>query len=188
VKSTGVVTEYTEEYKEKCKQAWYAAGRPTNSNLWYNATPEDDLGRKPTAPVLRRWRNDRMWDFWGDEMDSRAIAIVEDSLITKKAEMLQRQADMAWELQTNGMQYLKEKGFDTSASAVSAVIRGAELERTSRGIGEMIVKMASMGDSELKDEIIKMINRGSENDQIVDVEEVPEKKGDTPETVDADTE
>ena len=188
MKSVAIVTEYTEEYKEKCKQAWYAAGRPVATKLWVEATPTDDLGRKAGMQSLRKWRDERMWDFWADEMDSRAIALVEDSLITQKAQMLQRQAEMAWKLQDKGIEYLDKEGFDNSSSAVQAIIRGAELERTSRGIGEMIVKMASMGDSELKDEIMKMINRASENDQIIDVDETPEKKGDEPEPINADTE
>ena len=124
-----------------------------------------------------------MWDFWADDMDSRSIAIAENSLVQQKADMLQRQAEMARQLQDKGLDYIQSAGFDNSSSAVQAIIRGAELERTSRGIGEMIVKMATMGDSELKDEIMKMINRGAENDQIVDVEEVPEKKEGTDESV-----
>jgi hypothetical protein len=183
VKSVALFTEYTDEYKEKCKQAWYAVGRPKNAKLWLDATPIDDLGRKPNAILLRKWRSERMWDFWADDMDSRAIAIVEDTLITQKAQMLQRQADMAWKLQDKGIAYLEAEGFDNSSSAVQAIIRGAELERTSRGIGEMIVKMASMGDTELKDEIVKMINRASENDQIIDMDEVPEKKEEENESV-----
>lgn len=176
MKSVAIVQEYSEEYKEQCKQAWFAAGRPVSTKLWLEATPEDELGRKATMQSLRKWRSERMWDFWADEMDSRALAIVEDNLITQKAEMLKRHANMAWSLQEMGMAYLASGTFDNSSSAVQAIIRGAELERTSRGIGEMIVKMAQMGDSELKDEIMKMINRASENDQIIDVEETPEKK------------
>jgi len=179
VKSVAIVQEYSEEYKEQCKQAWFAAGRPVSTKLWLEATPEDALGRKATMQSLRKWRDERMWDFWADEMDSRVIAKAEESLIAQKAQMLQRQAEMAWKLQDKGLEYLDKEGFDNSSSAVQAIIRGAELERTSRGIGEMIVKMAQMGDSELKDEIMKMINRASENDQIIDVDDVPEKKDDT---------
>jgi hypothetical protein len=182
------MTAYTEDYKILCKHAWYNAGRPKSKKDWLDATPEDEHGRKPSTIILRNWMSEHAWHFWADDLDAKAMVIVEDSLITRKAEMLQRQAEMAWKLQDKGLAYIEVEGFDSSSSAVQAIIRGAELERTSRGIGEMIVKMASMGDSELKEEIMKMINRGSENDQIIDVDEIPEKKEENIETLDADTE
>ena len=181
--SLDTYVRYTDEYKTACKHGWYSAGRPKEGDVWLAATPEDEKGRKPGINVLRKWKAEMMWDFWADDMDSRSIAIAENSLVQQKADMLQRQAEMARQLQDKGLDYIQSAGFDNSSSAVQAIIRGAELERTSRGIGEMIVKMATMGDSELKDEIMKMINRGAENDQIVDVEEVPEKKEGTDESV-----
>lgn len=180
--------EYSDEYKELCKQAWYSAGRPTNAIAWMDATPEEEAHhRKPGIEILRKWKRERMWDFWGDELDSKAMTIVEDNLVAKKAEMLQRQADMAWKLQDMGLDYLKDEGFDSSASAVQAIIRGAELERTSRGFGEMMLKMAQMGNEELKEEFIKLVNRASENNQldVIDSEEIPEKKEDKTEQINA---
>ena len=168
--------EFSDEYKEKCKTAWYADGRPAQFERIHAIIPEDERGRKPIIRTLRQWRKDMMWDFWADDLDSKALAIVEDTLIMQKADMLKRHAEMAHDLQMQGMSYLKETGFDTSSSAVSAIIKGAELERTSRGIGEMMVKMAQMTDSELKDEIMNQINRASEAGQIIDVQEVPEKE------------
>lgn len=174
--------EYTEEYKEMCKQAWYAAGRPTNANQWTEITPEDEANhRKPHIELLRKWKRERMWDFWADELDAKAIATVEDNLVAQKAAMLQRQADMAWKLQDKGVEYINEHGFDSSASAVQAIIRGAQLERESRGFGEMMLKMSKMGNEELTAEFIAMVNRGFENgqlEQVTDAEEV--KKEDEP--------
>lgn len=168
--------EFSDEYKEKCKTAWYADGRPAQFERIHAIIPEDERGRKPIIRTLRQWKKDMMWDFWADDLDSRALAIVEDTLISKKVEMLKRHADMGQELQLRGMSYLKETGFDTSSSAVSAIIKGSELERTSLGIGEMFEKMAKMTDGELKDEIMNQINRASEAGQIIDVQEVPEKE------------
>lgn len=170
------IKEYSDTYKEKCFIAWYSAGRPNPYEQTHAIIPEDELGRKPMIRTLRQWRKDLMWDFRADDLDSKALAVVEDSLVSQKADMLKRQAEMAHNLQTIGMDYLDKEGFDTSASAVSAIIKGAELERTSRGIGEMMVKMATMNDAELKDEIIRQINRASDNNQIIDSDLVPEKE------------
>jgi len=113
--------------------------------------------------------------------------LVEDDLIQRKAVMLQEQAQRGFELQELGMIYLRATGtmggFDSSSAAVQAVIRGAELERTSRGIGEMILKMSKMSDVDLKAEIIKGMKQMSEAGQIIDVEPVPdEQKDDTEST------
>lgn len=180
---TGMIqAEYTDEYKEMCKQAWYSAGRPTNAIRWTEVTPEDEVNhRKPHIELLRKWKRERMWDFWADELDAKAVAIVEDNLVAQKSQMLIRQADMAWKLQDKGVEYIEEHGFDSSASAVQAIIRGAQLERESRGFGEMMLKMAKMGNEELTAEFITMVNRGFENGQLesaTDAEEVIEKKED----------
>ncbi len=167
---------YNDDYIQTIKQIWYKAGHPNFMVKVIDLIPEDEYGRKPDTFLIQRWRTERMWDAWADEIDSRAMAIVEDGIIAEKAAMLQRQADVAKRLQDAGMAYLEEEGFDTASSAVQAVVRGAELERTSRGIGEMLVKMSKMNDTELQGEIIKYLNRASENNQIIDADLVPEKE------------
>lgn len=73
------------------------------------------------------------------------------------------------------MAHIKAEGFDSSSAAVQAVIRGAELERSSRGIGELIVKMSKMTDGDLKQEIMKRLEL-LQNEHIVDAE-VKEESG-----------
>lgn len=188
--SKKAIRDFSTEYMEICKTTWYSLGRPTITNL-VPKLPQDEFERVPSVQALTKWRKDQMWDFWADELDSKALTIVEDGLISQKVEMLKRHAETARALVESGQTYLKDKGFDSSASAVSAIIKGAELERTSRGFGELYVKMAQMSNDELKDEILKYIHRASENNQIIDVQEVPEKKEDTDTesiSVDANTE
>lgn len=171
--------EYTDDYKLKTKTEWYSAGRPTSPDLrkiLLSKDVKDEVGRIPAVSALNKWRDQQLWDIWADELDSRALTLVEDDLIIKKAEMLKRHATMAEELQLEGMTYLKENKFDTSASAVTAIIKGAELERESRGVGEMMVKMAKMGNNELVQEILRLSARAGDNEQIIDSEEVPEEK------------
>ena len=80
-----------------------------------------------------------------------------------------------------GMEFLASGTFDSSSSAVAAIKAGVEIERTSRGVGDMLVRMSQMGDDALKQEIMKYINRASENNQIVDAEEIPDKEESTDE-------
>lgn len=163
-------TPYSKDYIEKCFTIWYASGRPSSMAVLLEKIPEDETGRKPHKSNLLKWSHEGGWDIRADGMDAKAIEVVENDLITQKAEMLRRQANIGFQLQQLGMMYLISGTFDTSASAVSAVIRGAELERSSRGIGELIVKMASMTDAELEAEIMKQLTRATDAGQIIDGE------------------
>lgn len=167
---------FTESYREMCFQAWYAAGRPNTATDTLKFLPEDEHGRKPGNPVIYKWMEET-WKLRADELDAKAVQIADDSLIIKKAEMLKAQAERGETLQKKGIEYIESSGFDSAASAVQAVIRGAELERTSRGIGELIVKMAKMSDGDLKDEIMKRLQILSDDTPVdAEVEEQSEDK------------
>lgn len=165
---------YGEDFIELCFRAWYSAGRPAHYRRmdW----PKDDHGRAPSAVTVRRWRIERGWEERADILDAKAIELADTTLVQQKADMLRKQAQIGFELQELGMASLKADGFDSSSSAVSAVVRGAELERTSRGIGELLVKMAAMTDEELEAEILKQLTRASEAGQILDADEVEDEE------------
>lgn len=166
---------YSDTYKEACFQAWYGAGRPSQVSKTLEVIPEIE-GHKPSAPMVKRWMNET-WTLRADELDAKAIELADDHLIVQKAEMLKAQAQRGEELQKAGMEHLKNKGFDSSSAAVSAVIRGADLERTSRGIGELIVKMSKMTESELHKEIMNRIEI-LQGDMVIDAEVKEEKEKD----------
>ena len=172
------VQSYSDEYKWKVRQQWYQEGRPTPGKLLSNLVT-DEYGRKPNPIVISMWRKNELWDIWADELDSRVMQVAEDSLIVQKAEMLKRHAQVGWLMIDKGMEFLASGTFDSSSSAVAAIKAGVEIERTSRGIGDMLVRMSQMGDDALKQEIMKYINRASENNQIVDAEEIPDKEEST---------
>ncbi len=166
---------YSEEYKWKIRQQWYQEGRPTPVKLLNSIAP-DEHGRKPNPVVISMWRKNELWDIWADELDSRVMAVAEDSLIVQKAEMLKRHAQVGWLMIDKGIEFLASGIFDSSSSAVAAIKAGVEIERTSRGIGDMLVRMSQMGDDALKQEIMKYINRASENNQIVDADIVEKEE------------
>ena len=174
-------TRYTPEYKEKCFITWYSAGRPPYPSRIQELVPIDEYGRKPSTLAIKAWMRSDTWEIRADELDSKAMVLVENELITQKAEMLRRQAETGFTLQHLGMQYLISGSFDSSSAAVQAVIRGAELERSSRGIGEVWTKMAKMTDAELEQEIIKQLTRATDAGQIIEGEEVEDTDSSTDE-------
>lgn len=161
-------TPYSKDYIERCFTVWYASGRPSSIASILDKIPEDEHGRRPHKSNLLKWMREGGWEMRADVMDAKALEVVENDLIYQKAEMLRRQARVGFQLQQLGMVYLISGAFDSSASAVSAVIRGAELERSSRGIGELMVKMAGMTNDELQEEIIKQLTRATDAGQIIE--------------------
>lgn len=170
--SSDLVVSYTEDYKERCFQAWYLSGRP--ARLDSKIFPRDEYGRVPKARTLREWKADNGWIERGDELDAKAHNDSDNALVIIKAEMLKRQAELGKLMQDKGSEYLKgDKGIDDAHAAILAIVKGAELERTSRGLDEFMRKLSKMTNEEVKNEILKLTAR-VEIENIVDAEEVTE--------------
>ncbi len=180
-------TAYTEHYKTLCKHAWYAAGRPDKGPHIVEAIKEDEYGRKPEPNTLLAWRNEYLWDAWADEMDAQVEKKAEDKLVNLRLVMLSKQAAFGAEMQLKGIDHIRQYGFDSSSSAVSAIKLGIDTERTSRGISDRLIKMAKLSDEELTEETQKLLDRALESGEIIDVAEV-EKEEKESETEDIDAE
>lgn len=173
---------YTDEYKNKCFIEWYSNKRPSSPARTREIIPVDEKGRKPNYPMLSRWMKELEWNEKADEMDAKAMILVEEVLVNQKAEMLKRQAMDAFAIANAAREYLLgEDGFDTSASAVNAYFKATEEERVTRGIGEFIKKVSAMSNSDLEQEIIKLTRRAEDSGQIIlEAEEIENKKEDNP--------
>ena len=153
---------FSEDYLEQCFQIWYSANQPTNMNLLQEALPETPEGKKPGVAFLRQVRDTYGWIERADALNARAIAKVEETLVTQKSEMLKRQAETAFTIGKLAENYLLSDGFDTSASAVNAIKWAQEEERTVRGVSEMMIKISKMTPDELMAEAAKLLKRNSE--------------------------
>lgn len=182
-----VALTYSDMYVEKVFYVWYSHGRPSRlPSDFPSLIPEDEHGRKPKIPLISKWKTERNWDLRADELDAKAMQIADDEVIKAKAEMLKRQAQIGLELQNKGMEHLRDDGFDTSASAVNAVVRGVDIERSSRGISEFLISMSKMTDADLKAELARLAGR-EEVSNIMDAESInTESKETSPEDVKED--
>lgn len=141
--------------------------------------PEDEKGRKPNYPMISKWLKDLEWHERADELDARAMILVDEALVNQKAEMLKRQAMDAFAIANKAREFILDEGFDTAASAVNAYFKATEEERITRGMGDFIAKLSKMNDNEIQNEIIKLTNRAADSGQIVLDAELEEVEDDT---------
>jgi hypothetical protein len=156
---------YTEDYKNKCFTMWYMLGKPKIGEI-VDKIPADEHGRIPTKFALSRWRNQEGWDWRADILDTRVQSEVDNQLVATKVLMLKEQASKGRELQVLGMEHIRENGFDSTSSAVAAVIKGADMEKTSRGLSDALLKIAHMTEDQLKESIMGLLTRESEAETI----------------------
>jgi hypothetical protein len=156
------VREFTDAYIEQCFTVWYSSGQPTNMQILQDAVPETPEGRKPGIQMLRQLRDTYGWNERADVLNVKAIEVVEHQLIDQKATMLKRQAEQALQIADKARDHLLKNGFDTSSSAVSALFKATEEERTVRGVSEMMIKISKMSPEELMQEAAKLLKRNSE--------------------------
>lgn len=172
------ITPYSETYKTACFQAWYAANRPTYSEALLEIIPEDEYGRKPVVEVIRRWRNNDLWDVKADDLDAKAFAIAEDDLVNSKVLMLKEQAAKSRMVQRQAQEYLDENGFDSSSSAVQGLFRAMEMEQKTRGLSAKLLELGGLDDDGLMSRTQKLLQRfidsGEDVKTIIDVDEVKE--------------
>jgi hypothetical protein len=160
------VKDFSEDYIEQCFTIWYSLGQTTSMTVLQDAIPEVE-GKKPSTTKLRSFRDGNGWIERADALNQKAIEKVEHKLIDMKSDMLKRQAESAFKIAKVAEDYLLENGFDTAASAVSAIKWAQEEERTVRGVSEMMIKISKMSPDELMQEAAKLLKRNSE---VIDVE------------------
>lgn len=161
---------YTQAYKDKCKIAWYEAGRMNSIKQFMEIIPLDEWGRKPHFQAVLNWRDEEGWDIWADELDARTALQIDDLLVAQRVLMLQEQASRARDMQKMGIEYLREHDFDSSASAVNAVVQGSRMERTSRGISERLEKLLMMDDEALTKEVAGLLNQAKDSGEVLDMD------------------
>lgn len=166
-------TEYTDAYIEKCFVVWYE-NQCTSIKKYLEADyfPPDELGRKPSLSTLASWFDERGWWIRKDELDARASIQIDDKLVAQKVMMLEEQAAIYRQIRKKAADHLLENPFDSSAAAVSALVKASQEERIVRGISKTIQRLAELGDDELMKEIKELAERAGAD--VIDVGEVTE--------------
>lgn len=156
---------YSEGYIEKCFVAWYSAGCPARDRYALIFQP-DELGRTPEIHAIQRWIERYHWRDRADALNLEVAKQIEKRAVEIRVEMLNRQAEIGKKLQEKGMKFLDTTEFSKAGEALKAVIAGADLERSSRGLPDSILNVAKMKDEELSSVLKRLINKASTGEDL----------------------
>ena len=133
-----------------------------SGDLLQDMLPEMAEGGKPGVAAIKHAHELYTWEARADDLDAKAIQKVESDLVELRATMFRRQAQEAFEIAQKAKTKILADGFDSSASAVSAYFKAAELERISKGAAELILRINKMTPEELIERASKLIKRKNE--------------------------
>jgi hypothetical protein len=169
-----VLAPFSIEYQEICFTIWYEAGRPSFAKFM-DILPPDQYGRRPDRNKVSKWCL-AGWYLRADELDARASVAIDTRLVSDRVKMLEEQAERGARLQLLGMAYLENenKGFDSSSSALRAVIEGADLEARRRGLSELLEKVGRLTPEQLGDFVADKLARLTIGDStdIIEADEI----------------
>lgn len=175
---------FSDDYKRICFDVWVMNGKPNMHRLHELIPVFEDNGKKPGIYELRNWRKEENWDFKSDIVDAEVEERSLDLIVQKKHELLKIQLEQVTIVAQKALDFLRVDGFDSSSSAVQAFYRGMEEQRKIAGFSDLLEKLESMTNNQVRDEIIALINRATENDQIIEGKETVGQLDDTVSTND----
>ena len=149
--------DYSDAYIDSIFAVWYKSGKPIAKRLQPMITESDPInGTVPTINVLRRLID--------NDFKERAIALDEEvsqnlsnTLVAEKITMLQRHATVAREMQTMGLDYLRENGVGGARNAIQLLVEGLEIERGAVGAPQIAQRLLSLSDEQLLAELTEIV-------------------------------
>lgn len=161
---------FSQDYIKSCFNAWYLNGRPDAPTALRRIVPPNPDGSTPSVSLIKKWRVMGAWDAWADDLDTKVYEKDDKLLINKKAAMLKKHQEDAAKVSKKALEYILQDGFDSASSAVQAFFKGMEEQRKTAGFSDLLEKLDKFTNNEVEAEIVKLLNRASDNDQIIDSE------------------
>lgn len=170
-------TSYTQAYRETVYSIWVINNRPSIAALSDLIEP-DERGMKPSGITMNNWKTEGAWEDRANIVDVEIQQTTDRKLVEIRMEMMKRHAELSKELSEKAFEYLNTVGFDSSASAVSALFKSFDEEKKSRGMEVALTQVFSMTDEDLQKTMNRLLSRSKglsldeESSNIVDAEEV----------------
>lgn len=149
---------FTPTYIEKAFATWELHNHPTIGVL-IDLLEEDENGRKPEPVTIGSWKIKYGWDNRSSTILAETQKQTDRQLVQVRMDMMKRHAELAKDVEDEAWQYLKETGFDSSASAVSALFKAIDEEKKSTGMGIALAQVFTMSDEDLQKQMNRLIMR-----------------------------
>ena len=147
---------YPQEMHDQAFALWYKSGRKfTYKEIRKLLGQENE--RVPSASSLDFWKEIDHWEEHADELDAQVDNSMDKEIVAQRAEVIKRQADIGAEMIDMGMGYLRDKGIDTSADAIRAIAKGAELQEKQLGWAIVFTELAKASDDDLEKKLRKLM-------------------------------
>lgn len=156
---------FGDEYKLNAFMIWYNAGKPSPDDLIRRLTPDPLTGNIPATSTARMWIND-IFIPKAIFLDEQVIENIDKQLVAQRIEMADRHAEVGRTLQEKGLKWLEENDISDAKTALTAIIRGVEIEHNARVVPtDLLDRLNKMSDKQLMDELKNMLSSG----QILDI-------------------
>jgi hypothetical protein len=167
---------YSDTYKIRCRAIWYDNGCPSPKKIVeQNLLPPDESGETVGEFTLGHWLKSEGWYEWKGVMDAELSVRVEEKLLDSKIKLIEEQLEQNNKIRNKAFEDIKEKGFDSTASAVSAFFKASAEERGLMQIQKVIEDLSRLQTGDLQQKFRELAERaGATVDGIEEKEEVAE--------------
>lgn len=164
---------YPNDYIDRVFYAWYEGGRKTGNDFINSLATWN--GDKPTKTTLKGWINSFGWIERAEALDAEVSRTLDEKVIESRKRMYEQQVIIADELVAKGREFLNAegKGIQSDNAAIRAIDLGLTTQRMTIGMAEAVAKISQMSDSQLTDNLLKLLGKKSE--ETVDAEIVDEE-------------
>lgn len=158
------VTRFSKTYKEGVFHAWWPNRITTPLSTIVASLPLSEDGTRPEVGAVRAWIARERWIERAEMLEAQVSKRLEKMALEGRVEMLNRHAQVGKELQEKALAYLQTTEIVRMSDAIKLVELGIDVERSSRGVGDAIVKMANSSSDELNNIIAGVLNNVTPED------------------------
>jgi len=149
---------YTDIFREKAFIVWYTHGRPGLGDVIANLDMPEGFPI-PAYTTLRAWRLADKWDERADEMDKKVRDEVEQRLVSEKAIMQAKHAEIGRKVYEKGITALEEIGIKTTNQALRAIELGIGLENDATNLEKLLSAVAKMEDPKIVAKTAQLLSK-----------------------------
>lgn len=154
--TSGLRYLFSPTYVEDVFYFWYK-NRQLGASWFNKNVPADENGRKASFSTLQNWIQDYHWMERAENLDVEAARKMDNLIIDERIKMFREHAEIGKEIKEMGIEFLRTKGLEKDASALRAIADGIQIERSSRGLADVLAKISTMGDDDIEREIRKLM-------------------------------